>query len=599
LVFLPGALMGLLASPTFRQVLRCVALAIGYLGPFLLLLWFIARFGVNVPFWDQWQLVPLFSKIDAGDATFGDFFAQHNEHRTFFPNIVFSIVAFASGWNNKLEMFLNAVTAAGTYVVILAIARQAKGSALLFHGAAVLCGVLVFSLTQLNNWLWGFQLAWFMTNLCVVVAIACVVVPRGLTSAQRVSLAGIACLVASFTLAHGLLSWLALMPLIAMEGGSLRERALRVGWWAAAFLFVAIVYQIGYIKPKQTPDVFFYLQEPGAAATYLVTLLGNGLAPRMVSPTISGMLLLMAFLAFNAYWLFRIRNSVAQVMVPWLALGWFSLLFALATTVGRAGFGVQQATSSRYVTVVVLLLVAVIQLGSILLSSMRRGVAAVAMTLIGTTFLMMMVLSGAEAIQNARRMSDSRVEGKVCLELLYLLRRSNINRNQSCLNRINWNSKLVVGRSAALSDLGFRHFVSPESVRFVPRPGSIYGQIASQYGRVDPSQRRAGVLEVQGWARLPKRSEQPNAVVLTFDNNRSIVTVAIANHRRPDVDSALGSSTYGNSGWKVDLQPEQIPFGSHTLNAWIYDPASSRFLRLRGKRRIVRAQNDEGGGPGK
>jgi len=50
---------------------------IGTLIPPLLLLWLICRFHIDVPFADQWDLVPLFDKFYAGRLSFHDLFAQH------------------------------------------------------------------------------------------------------------------------------------------------------------------------------------------------------------------------------------------------------------------------------------------------------------------------------------------------------------------------------------------------------------------------------------------------------------------------------------------------------------------------------------------
>ena len=67
----------LVQKNSFEIILKWLA----YLTPIALLIGFVSRFSVNVPFWDQWGLVNLFDKVGAGSASFGDFFAQHNEHR--------------------------------------------------------------------------------------------------------------------------------------------------------------------------------------------------------------------------------------------------------------------------------------------------------------------------------------------------------------------------------------------------------------------------------------------------------------------------------------------------------------------------------------
>lgn len=91
-----------LVSSRFRLLLLLI-----YLIPFVVLILFIANFSVNVPYWDQWELVDFFEKIDLGKANFQDFFAQHNEHRLFFPKLIIATLAFLSKWNIKYELCLS------------------------------------------------------------------------------------------------------------------------------------------------------------------------------------------------------------------------------------------------------------------------------------------------------------------------------------------------------------------------------------------------------------------------------------------------------------------------------------------------------------
>ena len=83
----------------------CVLLVL----PFLLGLYFVHSYGVNVPWEDEWAYVlPLFQKWDAGTLSFWDFWAQH---RT--PNRVREDARSRSrpafGWNLVLEMYVTQI----------------------------------------------------------------------------------------------------------------------------------------------------------------------------------------------------------------------------------------------------------------------------------------------------------------------------------------------------------------------------------------------------------------------------------------------------------------------------------------------------------
>jgi len=89
---------------------------IGYLIPILTLIYFVSKFAVNVPFWDQWNLIALFEKNRTHQATFEDFLIQQNEHKMFFPKIIFVTFAFISRWNTKLEIYFSIFLALLTFL---------------------------------------------------------------------------------------------------------------------------------------------------------------------------------------------------------------------------------------------------------------------------------------------------------------------------------------------------------------------------------------------------------------------------------------------------------------------------------------------------
>ena len=84
-----------------RSALAWLAIAI----PACVALDYIWRFGVDVPFWDQWQLVPYLEDWANGTLNAAKLFAQHNEHRIFFPRLVMIALAQISAWNTRVEMF--------------------------------------------------------------------------------------------------------------------------------------------------------------------------------------------------------------------------------------------------------------------------------------------------------------------------------------------------------------------------------------------------------------------------------------------------------------------------------------------------------------
>ncbi|MCL2924244.1 MAG: hypothetical protein MGF17_06345, partial [Trichodesmium sp. MAG_R04] len=81
-----------------------ILLLILYIFPALLLLWFLGNFSVNVPYWDQWRLTPIFERVAEGNATFFDFFTVHGHHRILIPKLIITALAFATKWNTQAEI---------------------------------------------------------------------------------------------------------------------------------------------------------------------------------------------------------------------------------------------------------------------------------------------------------------------------------------------------------------------------------------------------------------------------------------------------------------------------------------------------------------
>src|SRR5262245_66262055 len=62
---------------------------------------------VDVPFWDQWELVPRLDHLYAGTLTVADLWGQNNEHRPLFPIATMLALARLSGWSTGWEVAVN------------------------------------------------------------------------------------------------------------------------------------------------------------------------------------------------------------------------------------------------------------------------------------------------------------------------------------------------------------------------------------------------------------------------------------------------------------------------------------------------------------
>ncbi|EQD70080.1 hypothetical protein B1B_05187, partial [mine drainage metagenome] len=106
--------------------------ALAYLG-------FVHRYGVNVPFKDEWAMVSLDRLLAHGQLTVSALWAQHNENRMLFPNLLMLGLDHFSHFNTKVEMYGSAILLLGALALTgLLYGRTAGGSLLWFAPAALL-----------------------------------------------------------------------------------------------------------------------------------------------------------------------------------------------------------------------------------------------------------------------------------------------------------------------------------------------------------------------------------------------------------------------------------------------------------------------------
>src|SRR5690349_20468727 len=77
--------------------------------PAFIISWLTLRYSVHVPFWDQWEFVNILEKYHNHSLSFADFWAQHNEHRIFFPRLIWFVLAIFTAWDPYYEVIVNLI----------------------------------------------------------------------------------------------------------------------------------------------------------------------------------------------------------------------------------------------------------------------------------------------------------------------------------------------------------------------------------------------------------------------------------------------------------------------------------------------------------
>ncbi len=324
--------------------------------PLLFLAVLVYARSVNVPFWDEWELVPIFQHLHAGHFLWSDFWRQHNEHRLFFPTLALTGLAYLTHWNLQIECFAGLVVAAGSFVLLRKVIARSldlkRETALLF-----LLALLWFSPVQVENWLWGWQLEWFMNVLGVVLAVFGLARIRE----RRIAWPDLALIIgggilAQYSLGNGTLLW----PIAIAALLYIRVRIEATALVALTGLATTFLYYFHYTAAGE-PSKTLAAHRPLQFAEYVLGYLGRPLSFYHKPAMAFGGLLLAVFVSLSVYLLVRHRTAFDKAL-PWVALGLYAIGSSLITGLARLGFGVSEAYSSRYTTISSLLLASVIMI---------------------------------------------------------------------------------------------------------------------------------------------------------------------------------------------------------------------------------------------
>jgi hypothetical protein len=288
---------------------------------------------INVPMFDEWTFAPLVLALHAGTLHLSDLWAQQQAHRSFVPSLLMLALAQLDGWNVRIEALVNVLIALATQVVLFILGSSIEGERRAWWFG--ISSLLLFSLLQAENWLWGFQMSWFLVNFFVVAVVVLLRTRKPLGFIVAI----LAAVAASSSLIFGFGAWIAGIVML------IRCRGLLAAWCALGAIF-AVFFSIGYHAP-QFENGWGSLSSPLGIAQFILVYLGDPLgawAGRIVAE-IAGAALIVAFV-------YCMRIALAQGVParPWYALAAFALSAACFEAAGRAGNGVDAALALRYVT---------------------------------------------------------------------------------------------------------------------------------------------------------------------------------------------------------------------------------------------------------
>ena len=304
---------------------------------------YIHFFGLNIPFWDQWNFVSYLMLAWQGQLTPASLLAQVNEHRPFFPRLIWLFLASLTDYNVKAELWMNFSIAVGVFIFFIRRAQRTwMGNGMEVPQIMVpLLSLLIFNLGHRESWVQGFQTIMFLCMACVVIGFF-LLTDRNWISFGIAMVLGV---VANFSMVTGVLFWaLGLFILILNEDQ--QTRIVKGALWIAISAASLWVFFSGWASSSQI-NLTYLFTHPLEWMVWILNFLG---APIFAYWYIAW--------AFGALSLFLYGTVIVQtyqsgqwkVMLPYFAITFFVLATAFSISLGRMEFGLRQSTVSRYLT---------------------------------------------------------------------------------------------------------------------------------------------------------------------------------------------------------------------------------------------------------
>lgn len=569
--------------------LPLVSLAI---SPACLLAILVFKYSVDVPYWDQWALAPLFEKLARGSLGFNDLFAQQNEYRQFFPNVIFISLGWLTAWNVKYEMLIIFLLACFVSLNLYRLNR------LTMHGsrtqrllALLVVNLFIFSPNQYDNWLFGVQIVYFMPMACITTCI--LVAYSKLNIGAKYLICMCLSTISTFSSANGILCWIVALPVIAWSKP--HQDLLGKKWlillWVIGFALNLAAYLYDYQKPALHPPLSNPLLHPSQAGLYFLAFLGAGFAvgrhPLIVAAITGTTSMLLFVLSCGYLVMFRTDFAIVRRMIGWVMIGAYSILTGLMVTYGRLGFGVEQSLSSRYTTFSMYLIVSLVPLTLIIFDHAAKinrfqkykRLTAQLISLGCIALIGVHLLIDVLAIGQMKLMRHELLQAKACVTFI------NIAQGECLTKKVFPNLSELKRGAIILDGLGFLRPGLVKSNRVEEIQGTGEGSFTA-YGSFNSLMKGdGGVYTASGWAVLPSRAEPADSVVLTYekaDGDSIIFMVVSPILERKSITKAVRKDVSTDARWQTSFSQNELPPDAVKLSAWAFDALTGKAFRLSG-----------------
>ncbi|MEG4850214.1 hypothetical protein QUB10_04790 [Microcoleus sp. B5-D4] len=350
-----------------QQYILIAASVLGILIPASYILYLISQAG-DLSNFDYWWMTWNFYSVDGLSTNPFNWIFRANEHFVLIPAIIYGLnIVVTQGSNIGLCLVAWFLAWIQCHVLIALLPLNLRRFPLQFISLLLCISIFNFTPAAAHNWMRGFSgVHWIIANLFVICSIFCLQSYVTLLSRKRdaepLALHSQAepgnegwkqnkWVIGSIVFGVlGCISYstpLALWPILCAAAVVLRfPRRITYLYFIASIAVIGI-YFLTYKTPSHHPSLTKI--NPLKTLEYIPIYLGGIFSENIIVASIIGIIGLIATTGFVGYWLF-VKKVARPDWLPWLSIQLYTLQTALMAAVSRSGFGVEQATASRYAT---------------------------------------------------------------------------------------------------------------------------------------------------------------------------------------------------------------------------------------------------------
>jgi hypothetical protein len=217
---------------------------------------FVALYGSNVPYRDDWDIVPTMTGHQP--ITVEWLWSQHNEHRVPVPRIIGLVLYWIFGMDFRVGMYFNVITVACLAFTMILVAKRLRQR---LEYSDAFFPLLLLNWGQGLNFIWSWQIEFFLSTALTGIVLMLIVYLRIRLTVRSAILIGMCLLLLAMCGAHGV----ALLPAIGVWIASAGINYMRSGvrWGrrdgglilcvAVLMLLFVWLYFVGYQKVPYHP----------------------------------------------------------------------------------------------------------------------------------------------------------------------------------------------------------------------------------------------------------------------------------------------------------------------------------------------------------